>query len=88
MSKSERYVDINIAEDIIEQTYHELLFNADKFREYSKEIQRKCEANDDCSEMKVLRIKRLLKRYHEKPEKYREDIVIQAIEKILDEEKE
>lgn len=82
---SEKYVDISITEDIIEQTYHELLFNADKFREYSKEILRKCEVNNDCSEMKIVRIKKLLKKYHENPDKYRKDIIITAIEKIVNE---
>ena len=36
MSKLRKYIDIGDVEDFIEQTYHELIFDADKYRNYCK----------------------------------------------------
>ena len=85
MSKEKKYVDISIIEEIIEQTYHEILLDADKFRDFSKEILRKCESNSYCNEIKISRIKKLLKKYYENPEKYKDNSVIEAIDRILSE---
>lgn len=85
MSNSEKYVDISIIEDIVEQTYHELLNDADKFREYSREVLRKCEYYNDCNEKKILRIKKILKNYNKQPDKYKCIDIIKTIEIILNE---
>jgi len=85
MSKLRKYIDIGDVEDFIEQTYHELIFDADKYRNYCKEILKKYESISDCNDVKIKRIKKIIKRHKERPEQYKSSDVINTIENILNE---
>lgn len=85
MSKLRKYIDIGDVEDFIEQTYHELIFDADKYRNYCKEILKKHEFISDCNDVKIKRIKKIIKRHKERPEQYKSSDVINTIEIILNE---
>lgn len=85
MSKLRKYIDIGDIEDFIEQTYHELIFDADKYRNYCKEILKKYESISDCNDVKIRRIKKIIKRHKERPEQYKSSDVINTIENILNE---
>lgn len=85
MSKLRKYIDIGDVEDFIEQTYHELIFDADKYRNYCKEILKKYESICDCNDVKIKRIKKIIKRHKERPEQYKSSDVINTIENILNE---
>lgn len=85
MSKLRKYIDIGDVEDFIEQTYHELIFDADKYRNYCKEILKKYESISDCNDVKIRRIKKIIKRHKERPEQYKSSDVINTIENILNE---
>lgn len=85
MSKLRKYIDIGDVEDFIEQTYHELIFDADKYRNYCKEILKKYESISDCNDVKIRRIKKIIKRHKERLEQYKSSDVINTIENILNE---
>ena len=85
MSKLRKYIDIGDVEDFIEQTYNELIFDADKYRNYCKEILKKYESISDCNDVKIRRIKKIIKRHKERPEQYKSSDVINTIENILNE---
>lgn len=85
MSKLRKYIDIGDVEDFIEQSYHELIFDADKYRNYCKEILKKYESISDCNDVKIERIKKIIKRHKERPDQYKSSDVIDAIEIIINE---
>lgn len=85
MSKLRKYIDIGDVEDFIEQSYHELIFDADKYRNYCKEILKKYESISDCNDVKIERIKKIIKRHKERPDQYKSLDVIDAIEIIINE---
>ena len=85
MSKLRKYIDIGDVEDFIEQSFHELIFDADKYRNYCKEILKKYESISDCNDVKIERIKKIIKRHKERPNQYKSSDVIDAIEIILNE---
>lgn len=84
MSKLRKYIDIGDVEDFIEQTYHELIFDADKYRNYCKEILKKYESISDCNDEKIERIKKIIKCHKERP-KYKSSDILNIIELILNE---
>ena len=83
MSKREKYIDIGDVEDFIEQTYHELIYDADKYRNYCKEILRQTESISMCNQVKIKRIKEIIKKYKKNPELYKSKDVLNTIEIIL-----
>lgn len=85
MSKLRKYIDIGDVEDFIEQSFHQLIFDADKYRNYCKEILKKYESISDCNDVKIERIKKIIKRHKERPNQYKSSDVIDAIEIILNE---